>query len=71
MNHKSNLRIYAYLVAAWIVLLVLQYFGHRYYPGNFLVYAVDSLTPLSIIVLVVVFRPSYARLPASRGRRCS
>lgn len=55
MNHKSNVRIYAYLVAAWLVLLVLQLVGHKYHQGNFLVYAADSLAPLPIIVLVVVF----------------
>jgi hypothetical protein len=55
MSHRRNLRIYQTLVVLWIVLLVLQYIGHTYFQGNFLVYAVDSLAPIPVIVLVVVF----------------
>ena len=29
MKPRRNLRIYAYLLAAWIVLLVLQHFAHQ------------------------------------------
>jgi hypothetical protein len=55
VNHKQNLRIYVSLIVAWVVLVVLQYFGHKYYQGNILVYAVDSIAPIPAIVLVVVF----------------
>jgi hypothetical protein len=55
MTHRRNLRVYISLLATWVVLLTLQYFGHKYYQGNILVYAVDSLAPIPVIVLVVVF----------------
>jgi hypothetical protein len=55
MSHRQNLRIYISLAAAFVVLVVLQYFGHRYFQGNILVYAVDDMAPIPVIVLVVVF----------------
>jgi hypothetical protein len=55
MKPKKNITIYISLIAVWIVLIVMQYFAHRYLPGNVLTYAVDSLAPIPIIVLVVVF----------------
>ena len=55
MNHRKNLHIYVSLVAVWIVLVVLQYFGHKHFQGNALVYAVDDIAPIPVIVLVVVF----------------
>jgi hypothetical protein len=56
MKPKDNVRTYLYLLATWIVLLVLQRLAHLYLaPGNLLIYAVDSLAPIPVIVLVVVF----------------
>lgn len=55
MRPKDNLRVYLFLIAAWLVLIVLQYIAHTYYPGNILMFAVDSLAPIPVIVLVVVF----------------
>jgi hypothetical protein len=56
MKPRDNLRVYIYLIAAWVVLLVAQHFAHGYLKqGNLLIYAVDSLAPIPIIVLVVVF----------------
>jgi hypothetical protein len=56
MSPKDNLRIYIYLIAAWIALLVMQHFSHIYLKRvDFLIYANDSLAPIPIIVLVVVF----------------
>jgi hypothetical protein len=55
MKPRNNVRIYIYLVITWLVLIVIQYFLHRYLPGNLLTFAVDSLAPIPFIVLVVVF----------------
>lgn len=55
MSHRKNLRIYLSLVAAFVVLVCLQYVGHRYFQGNILVYAVDDISPIPAIVLIVVF----------------
>ncbi len=55
MSLKDNLRVYVFLIATWLVLVVLQFIAHTYYPGNFLMFAVDSLAPIPVIVLVVVF----------------
>jgi hypothetical protein len=55
MSYKKNIRVYIILIAVWLVLILLQYFAHKYLPGNYVTYAVDSLAPIPIIVLVVVF----------------
>jgi hypothetical protein len=56
MKAKDNITIYLSLLATWIVLLVLQHFAHLdLAQGNLLIYAVDSLAPIPVIVLVVVF----------------
>jgi hypothetical protein len=55
MNYRKNGRVYVSLIAIWVVLLVLQYFAHKYLQGHLVTYAVDSLAPIPIIVLVVVF----------------
>jgi hypothetical protein len=56
MKPRNNLWVYLCLVAVWVVLLVLQRSAHLYLPqGNILIYAADSLAPIPIIVLVVVF----------------
>jgi hypothetical protein len=56
MKHRDNILMYVYLIVAWFVLLVLQHFAHLYWKGaDILVSAIDGLTALPIIVLVVVF----------------
>lgn len=70
MRPKDNLRIYIYLIAAWIALLVMQHFSHIYLKKfDFLIYANDSLAPIPIIVLVVVFL--FGFLVESRANRSS
>ena len=56
MRPRDNLRIYFYLAAAWVALLVMQHFSHIHLKRyDILIYANDSLAPIPIIVLVVVF----------------
>ena len=56
MRPRDNLRIYFYLLAAWVALLVMQHYSHLYLKRyDILIYANDSLAPIPIIVLVVVF----------------
>ena len=56
MRPKDNLRIYIYLIAAWVALIVMQHFSHLYLKKvDILIFANDSLAPIPIIVLVVVF----------------
>jgi hypothetical protein len=56
MRPKDNLRIYIYLIVAWLALIVMQHFSHTYLKKvDILIYANDSLAPIPIIVLVVVF----------------
>ena len=68
MRPKDNLRIYLYLIAAWIALIVMQHFSHIHLKKvDILIYANDSLAPIPIIVLVVVFLFGY--LVESRDNR--
>jgi len=56
MRPRNNIRIYIYLIAIWVICLVLQHFAHLYLkPGNLATFAIDSLAPIPVIVLVVVF----------------
>ncbi len=56
MRPKDNLRIYIYLIVAWLGLLVMQHFSHLHLKHyDILIFANDSLAPIPIIVLVVVF----------------
>lgn len=68
MRPKDNLRIYIYLIAAWLALIVMQHFSHIYLKkADILIYANDSLAPIPIIVLVVVFL--FGFLVESRANR--
>ncbi len=68
MRPKDNLRIYIYLIVAWIALLVMQHFSHLYLKNyDILIFANDSLAPIPIIVLVVVFL--FGFLVESRANR--
>ena len=70
MRPKDNLRIYIYLIVAWIALLVMQHFSHLYLKQfDILIFANDSLAPIPIIVLVVVFL--FGFLVESRANRSS
>ena len=56
MRPRDNIRIYTYLIATWLVLIVIQHFAHLHLaPGGILLFAIDSLAPIPAIVLVVVF----------------
>jgi hypothetical protein len=55
MNHRKNLRIYVSLVVVFALLVLLQYFGHKHFQGAVWLYAVDDVSPIPAIVLIVVF----------------
>jgi hypothetical protein len=56
MKPRDNIRIYLFLVFAWVILVVMQHFSHLYLKNfDYLIYANDSLAPIPAIVLVVVF----------------
>ncbi len=56
MKPRNNLSIYISLIAVWIILLFLQRFAHMHLEqDNILIYAVNSLAPIPLVVLVMVF----------------
>jgi hypothetical protein len=56
MKPRDVYRVYIYLLVIWIVLVVMQHFSHLYLKHvDYLIYANDSLAPIPVIVLVVVF----------------
>jgi Zn-dependent M32 family carboxypeptidase len=55
VGFKENLRVYIYLVIAWLALVVVGYLAHKYLQGELITYLVDTIAGIPIIVLIVVF----------------